>query len=211
MISKGNIAAFIVDRLQSKGLHRLRSVCKLRFKIIRKLVKRVIWSLLFNSPWMGERGAFYCLSKWTSGEGIKELFGSGSGKFVLWVAQGVENIWWYRGNNIIYLRLKVLLLPISCQNDQSNKSLPKIPRPHKYALVWPTFINIYTFHKHAAVLSDQRVFNQQVLHWYDDSDQTSKESSLVFCLMTPFLTTYTTAMLKYRGKETLITETMLFT
>ena len=32
--------------------------------------------------------------KWTSGEAIiiKELFGSGSGKFVLWVAQGVENI-----------------------------------------------------------------------------------------------------------------------
>ena len=70
MISKGNIAAFMVNRLQSKGLHKLRSVCKLRFKIIRKLVKRVIWSLLFNSPWMGERGAFYRLSKWTSGEAI---------------------------------------------------------------------------------------------------------------------------------------------
>ena len=41
---------------------------------------------------MGERGAFYRLSKWTSGEAIEELFGSGSGKFVLWVAQGVENI-----------------------------------------------------------------------------------------------------------------------
>ena len=92
MISKGNIAAFMVNRLQSKGLHKLRSVCKLRFKIIRKLVKRVIWSVLFNSPWMGERGAFYRLSKWTSGEAIKELFGSGSGKFVLWVAQAVENI-----------------------------------------------------------------------------------------------------------------------
>ena len=65
MILKGNIAAFMVDRLQSKGLHKLRSVCKLRFKIVRKLVKRVIilWSLLFNSPWMGKRGAFYHLSK----------------------------------------------------------------------------------------------------------------------------------------------------
>jgi len=63
------------------------------FKIIRKLVKRVIWSLLFNSPWMGERGAFYHLSKWTSDETIKQLFGSGRGKFALWVnAQGVENI-----------------------------------------------------------------------------------------------------------------------
>lgn len=72
-------------------------------------------------------------------------------------------------------------------------------------------LQIFTFHKHAAVLSDQRVFNQQVLHWYDDSDQTSKESSLVFCLMTPFLTTFTTAMRKCRGKQTLITEAMSFT
>lgn len=92
MISKGNIAAFMVDWLQSEGLHRLRSVCKLSFKIIRKLVKRVIWSLLFNSTWMGERGAFYRLSKWTSGEAINKPFGSGSGKSVLWVAQAVENI-----------------------------------------------------------------------------------------------------------------------
>ena len=127
MISKGNIAAFMVNRLQSKGLHNLRSVCKLRFKIIRKLVKRVIWSLLFNSPWMGERGAFYRLSKWTSGEAIEELFGSGSGKFVLWVAQGVENIGWYRGNNIIYLWLKVLLLPISCKMTKAINPYLKSP------------------------------------------------------------------------------------
>ena len=90
MISKGNIAAFMVDRLQSKGLHKLRSVCKLRFKIIRKLVKRFIWSLLFNSPWTEGRGAFYHLSiNGLPDEAIKQLFGSGSGKFVLWVAQGV--------------------------------------------------------------------------------------------------------------------------
>lgn len=49
-------------------------------------------------------------------------------------------------------------------------------------------------------------FNLQVLHLYGNSGLTFKESSPVYFQMIPFLTIFTTAMLKYQGKVSYMVE-----